>query len=167
MGAFSFFCIHREAERPSSREEQDQTAGRLSACLLIVHSILDGTAIFAASSVSPQVGLIVGLGIVAHDLNTMLLSTSGRQPQRSGYGFLAVDSLAPLAGGLLARSLFVISPTVIMIFLSSAVGSFLFTAAFKLLPEAFQGSSRYTVATVALAGFLSIWCLTSLLRTAA
>jgi hypothetical protein len=51
-------------------------------------------------------GLIVGLGAIAHDIcdgmNTILLATGGRRPRRSDYGFLALDALAPIAGGLIA-----------------------------------------------------------------
>jgi zinc transporter ZupT len=68
LAAFLFFCIQRESDRYSTRSKEDRTSGRIIAALLILHSTLDGTAIFAATTISLQMGLIVGLGIVAHDI---------------------------------------------------------------------------------------------------
>ncbi len=77
-------------------------------------------------------GVIVGLGIIAHDvcdgLNTMLLTAGSQRPRWHDYAFLALDALAPIAGGLIARGLFSLSPAVLMVFLSFAAGSFLYTA---------------------------------------
>ncbi|HEY4047006.1 MAG TPA: hypothetical protein VGM27_09075 [Acidobacteriaceae bacterium] len=164
LGAAVFFCMKRTADRYSTRGDGDRTAGRISAALLILHSALDGTAIFAATTISLQMGLIIGLGIVAHDicdgLNTVLLSTGGRNPEWKDYGFLALDALAPILGGLIAGHLFSISPTLVMVFLSFAAGSFLFTAISGLLPDAFRIGKPLTISTVSLAGFSLVWSLT-------
>jgi ZIP family zinc transporter len=134
---------------------------------LIVHSTLDGTAICAASTISLQMGLIVGLGIVAHDicdgLNTVLLSTAGQTPRWSDYAFLALDAGAPIAGGLIAAHLLTVSPAAVMFFLSLAAGSILFTAIFGLLPGAWRAGRRTIVPWLGLAGFLLVLCLTRLL----
>ena len=91
-------------------------------------------------------GLIVGLGVVSHDmcdgLDTILLATGGRKAGWSDYGFLALDALAPVAGGLIAAYLFTVSAMLVMVFLSLAAGSFLFTAVFVLFPESWQGGER-------------------------
>lgn len=167
LGALLIFCVGRAADRCSTHGKEDRTAGRISASLLIIHSTLDGTAIFAASTISLQMGLIVGLGVVAHDgcdgLNTVLLSTGGRRPEWKDYGFLALDALAPIAGGLIAAHLFSVSPTLVMVFLSLAAGSFLFTAIFGMLPAAWRSGRRVTVSWVGFAGFFLVWCLTRLL----
>jgi zinc transporter ZupT len=171
LGAVMIFCIRRTADRYSSRGEEDRTAGRVSASLLVIHSTLDGTAIFAATTISLQMGLIVGLGVVAHDicdgLNTILLSTGGRTPEWRDYGFLALDALAPVAGGLIAAHLFSVSPALVMVFLSLAAGSFLFTAIFGLFPDAWQHGHRATIPWVGLSGFLLVWCLTRALGSLA
>jgi zinc transporter ZupT len=114
-------------------------------------------------------GLIVGLGIVAHDicdgLNTVLLSTHGGSPEWKDYGFLTLDALAPIAGGLIAGHLFSVSGTLVMVFLSFAAGSFLFTAVFGLFPDAWRiCRQRLMTTAVSLAGFLLIWLLTRALR---
>ena len=171
LGAVLILCIRRTADRCSLHGRQGRTAGRVSAALLVIHSTLDGTAIFAATTISLQIGLIVGLGVVAHDicdgLNTILLSTGGRTPEWKDYAFLALDALAPVAGGLIAAHLFSISPALVMVFLSLAAGSFLFTAIFGLLPGAWQHGRRATIPWVGLAGFLLVWCLTRALGSLA
>jgi ZIP family zinc transporter len=167
LGALLIFCVKHGADRPSQGGKDDRTAGRISASLLVMHSTLDGTAIFAASTISLQVGLIVGLGVVAHDicdgLNTILLSTGGRRAEGKDYGFLALDALAPIAGGLIAAHLFTISPFLVMAFLSLAAGSFLFTAMFGLFPDAWRCGHRNIVPWTGLVGFFLIWCLSKML----
>jgi zinc transporter ZupT len=68
LGAFAFFGMHRAADHHAKDGSRDSIAGRISAGLLILHSTFDGAAIFAATTVSLRIGLIVGLGIVAHDI---------------------------------------------------------------------------------------------------
>jgi ZIP family zinc transporter len=167
LGGLLIFCMGEVTARSSALGKASRAGGRVSAAFLILHSTLDGTAIFAASTVSLQMGLIVGLGVVAHDicdgLNTILLATGGRRAGWSDYGFLALDALAPIAGGLIAAHLFTISASLVMVFLSLAAGSFLFTAAFGLLPEAWQRGQRNLLPWLGVAGFALIFCLTRLL----
>jgi hypothetical protein len=67
--------------------------------------VLSGASIAAATLVSWRTGLIVALGIIAHDLsdglNTMLLVTHGELAGKREYAFLFADALAPVLGGLL------------------------------------------------------------------
>ncbi|MGA8090869.1 MAG: ZIP family metal transporter [Terracidiphilus sp.] len=167
LGGLLIFSVGETASHFSTTRRASRTAGRVNACLLIVHSTLDGTAIFAASTISLRMGLIVGLGIVAHDicdgLNTVLLSTAGQKPRSSDYAFLALDAGAPIAGGLIAAHLFTVSPSAVMFFLSLAAGSFLFTAFFGLLPDAWSAGRRTIVPWLGIAGFLLVFCLTRFL----
>lgn len=171
LGALLIYCVQRATNRHSACGREGRTAGRLSAALLIVHSTLDGTAIFAATTISLQMGLIVGLGVVAHDicdgLNTVLLSTGGRAAQCTDYMFLALDALAPIGGGLIAAHLISVSPVLAMVFLSLAAGSFVFTAIIHLLPDAWRSGSHNAMPWIALAGFLMVWCLTKVLGSLA
>jgi zinc transporter ZupT len=50
-----------------------------------------------------------------------------------------------------------------MVFLSIAGGSFLFTAVFGLLPEAWRRGPRSLLPWLGVAGFALIFCLTKLL----
>jgi ZIP family zinc transporter len=167
LGGLLIFSVGETTSHFSTIRRASRTTGRVNACLLILHSTLDGTAIFAASTISLQMGLIVGLGIVAHDicdgLNTVLLSAGGLKPGPSDYAFLALDAGAPIADGLIAAHLFTVSPAAVMFFLSLAAGSFLFTAFFGLLPGAWRAGRRKVVPLLGIVGFLLVFCLTKLL----
>lgn len=168
LGSLFVFLVAKAAARYSASASESRTAGRISASLLILHSVTDGTAIFAASTISIRLGLLVGLGVVAHDvcdgLNTILLASGGRRAQLSDYLFLALDALAPIAGGLIAAHWFRISPLFVMIVLSFAAGSFLFAAAFELFPGAWRRGPRNLLPWIGLAGFVLMFCLTRMLR---
>jgi zinc transporter ZupT len=167
LGAALFFFLRRVAVSRAVSGKADRTAGRVSAVVLILHSTLDGTAIFAASTISLQMGLIVGLGIVAHDscdgLNTVLLSTRGGAPEWKDYGLLALDALAPIAGGLIASHFFSVSQPLVTVFLSLAGGSFLFTALLDLLPEAYRIRKHLSIPALSFSGFAFVWLLTRVL----
>lgn len=167
LGGLFIFYIGEATAHRDARRELSRTGGRISAAFLILHSTLDGTAIFAASTISLQMGLIVGIGVVAHDvcdgLNTILLSTGGRRPGASDYGFLALDAVAPIAGGLIAVHFIAVSTTFVMVALSLAAGSFLFTGVFSLFPDAWRRGQRNLLPWLSIAGFILILCLTRLL----
>lgn len=167
LGGLLVFYIGEVAARCSTHGRAGLAGGRVSVVFLVLHSTLDGTAIFAASTVSVQMGLIVGLGVVAHDvcdgLNTILLATGGRKPGWTDYGFLALDAAAPIAGGLIAAHLITVSGALVMLSLSLAAGSFFFTAFFGLLPQAWRQGPRMLLPWVAVGGVALVFCLTRLL----
>lgn len=167
LGGLLAFAVAAAAARYSARGAESRAAGRFSASLLVLHSMTDGTAIFAASTISLKLGLLVGMGVVAHDvcdgLNTILLSSCGRKTQWTDYGFLALDALAPIAGGLIAAHCFNIAPLFVMIVLSFAAGSFLFAAVFQLFPGAWRRGSRNLLPWLGLVGFSLMFCLTRML----
>jgi ZIP family zinc transporter len=136
-----------------------QHIGRLSAIGLIIHSTLDGAAIGAASLVSWQTGLLVGLAVIAHDasdgLNTILLVTQGERAGRADVIFLLVDAVAPVFGGLLALA-FLPPAGALIVFLAFASGFFLYTATSDLLPEAHRRSPSIGVAAATVAGIVLI-----------
>jgi zinc transporter ZupT len=165
-GGLLIFVIGKANSHLSAHRGEGRAAGKVSAGFLILHSTLDGTAIFAASTISIQMGLIVGLGVVAHDisdgLNMILLATGGRSPDWGDYALLIVDAVAPVAGGLIAAHLMTVSGALVMVFLSLAAGSFLFNAMFSLLPDAWRRGPRPMLSWVAFAGFAIVFCLTRL-----
>jgi zinc and cadmium transporter len=167
LGGLLIFYVGEATTHFSTHGRSGRAGGRVSVAFLVVHSTLDGAAIFAASTVSVQMGLIVGLGVVAHDvcdgLNTILLATGGRKPGWPDYGFLALDAAAPIAGGLIAAHLFTVSEALVTVFLSLAAGSFLFSAFFGLLPDAWRQGPRNLLPWIGVGGFALIFCLTRLL----
>lgn len=168
LGGLLVFAVAATASRYSAHGAESPAAGRISASLLVLHSMTDGAAIFAASTISLKLGLLVGLGVVAHDvcdgLNTILLASGGRKAQWTDYGFLTLDALAPIVGGLVTAHWFMVSPLFVMIVLSVAAGSFVFAAVFELVPGAWRRSHRNLLPWLCLAGFCLMFCLTRMLK---
>jgi ZIP family zinc transporter len=121
----------------------------MSAVGLIAHSALDGASIAAAALVSWRIGLIVAIGIVAHDLsdglNTMLLVTRGELAGPREYRFLFADALAPVLGGVVV--------------LESRI------SVDDLLPEAHRRSPSVAVPIATLGGVLFIALAVGLVST--
>jgi ZIP family zinc transporter len=148
--------------------EVHKQIGRLGASGLIVHSALDGAAIGAATLLSWRTGLLVAVAVVVHDLsdglNTILLVTHGEKPKKVDFVFLALDAMAPVVGGQMAR---VIQPGsgALVVFLAVASGFFLYTATSDLLPEAHRRSPSFTVAASTVTGVavmrLAVWLLSA------
>jgi zinc transporter ZupT len=141
-GGFAFFWVldgllsrwAKGRKEPGIRK----ALGRVSGSLLILHSFRDGMVIGAAYSASRSAGLVVALGIVAHDvgdgINTVILSTAGERAQTWDYAFLLADALAPLLGGLLTIW-WVQSPANAVVLLALAAGFFVQMATNDALPK--------------------------------
>ncbi|MGA8214745.1 MAG: ZIP family metal transporter [Candidatus Sulfotelmatobacter sp.] len=149
LGFLLFYGADRFLEThicPTGDRESEarRRIGRVSAVVLFGHSAIDGASIAAATLVSWRTGLIVALGIIAHDLsdglNTMLLVTHGELAGPRAYAFLFADALAPVLGGLLVLET-KMSPQSMMVLLGLTSGLFLFTATDDLPQKAHRRSS--------------------------
>ena len=116
----------------------DVAVGRVGGALLIFHSLRDGMAIGLSFAASHEAGYAVAAGIAAHDLgdglNTVLITTRGKRARGEHYGFLAADSLAPLAGALMTVH-WRLSASASAILLALAAGFFLHFAVRDSLPK--------------------------------
>ena len=150
------------------QNEAHRRVGRVGALGLIAHSAMDGAAIGAATLVNWHTGLLVALAVVAHDssdgLNTVLLATRGERAQRADLVLLALDAMAPIAGGLLALALRP-SATMLAVFLALASGLFLSTATADLLPEAHRRSPSLAVSAWTVIGIVAIGVAVELLES--
>ena len=150
-----------------SELEVRRHVGRLSAFGLIIHSMIDGASIGAATLVSWRTGLIVAIGIIGHDmsdgLNTMLLVTRGEAPAKKDYMFLCADSIAPILGATIVVASRLSGP-VLAIFLGITSGFFLFTATGDLLPDAHRRSRGFNVTAAMLAGIAFLAGIVTLIR---
>jgi ZIP family zinc transporter len=106
---------------------------------LVLHSGLDGVAIGLGFSASPEVGLIVGLAVLAHDfadgINITTLALAGGGGRRLTITILAMDAIAAPIGAVIGISLGV-APEVLGLLLASYAGVFIAVGAGHLLPEA-------------------------------
>ena len=106
---------------------------------LVVHSGLDGVAIGLGFAASPQVGLLVGLAVLAHDfadgINITTLTLAGGGGRRTALTILALDAFAAPLGAVIG-TLLGVTPEVLGLLLASFAGVFLAVGAGHLLPEA-------------------------------
>lgn len=129
------FSIHKHDDHSCDKPAHK---GKLNAFALVVHSMLDGFGIGLAFKVSPAIGWVVALAVLAHDfsdgINTvgMVLRSNGNRSDM--YRWLVADALAPAVGVGLAYFLTVSGSTLGLI-LSIFVGLFLYISATDLIPE--------------------------------
>lgn len=102
---------------------------------LIFHSLLDGLSIGFGFQVSPEFGLLLAIGVIAHDFsdgfNTISLTTHSKNNKL----YLLLDALAPIIGILIGLSL-IIPKNILGIVLGLFAGILLYVSTSDVLPEA-------------------------------
>lgn len=145
-----FFSLHSHDEHDCHNPGHK---GKIGVFMLIVHSFLDGLIIGLAFKVSPAVGWVVAVAVLAHDfsdgINTanMVLRRHGG-PQET-LKWLLFDALAPLAG-IITAIYVVVSTSTLGAILAIFTGFFLYLGASDLIPESHHNHPTVwtTVATV-------------------
>jgi len=111
---------------------------KLGAAALVFHSFLDGFGIGLAFKVSPAIGWVVALAVLAHDfsdgINTVNMIIKNKGGRREALKWLTADALAP-AVGVISANFLTISKPVLGLMLSVFVGLFLYISASDLIPE--------------------------------
>ena len=132
---------HEHSHVPAAGNSQLGVLGPMS---LIVHSTLDGLAIGLAFRAGLEVGLLVGLAVLAHDfadgMNVVTLSLSlfGGAHLHEARVLLLLDALAPPVGAAIGTFAQIGDP-VLGFLLATFSGVFLAIGAGHLLPEAQHG----------------------------
>jgi len=163
FGLERYAALHRTVDHAHAKNEQK--LGIFSAGGLCVHSFLDGIAIGAGFQTSSKLGLLIAIGIIAHDvsdgLNTVTVVIAHGNSQRKAWALLAIDMLAPVLGA--ATTLFLTLEGLVAPVLAFFAGSFLYIGASDLLPEAKLSDSPKVVLATA-AGMLAIFAATRSMR---
>ena len=172
LGFLAFFALERYTAMHRAREHVHETAahvqefGIVVAAGLSVHSFLDGVAIGLGFQTSVEVGLLIALGVIAHDLsdglNTVTVVLAHGNPLKRAALWLLVDMMAPVLGA--ASTLAVrLNQGVLPWALAFFAGSFLYIGASDLLPEAREHDSPLVGVATAV-GMLAIYLVTQFLR---
>jgi zinc transporter ZupT len=131
------FSLHSHHEE--NHEHHDHISSKkIGAWALILHSLFDGIAIGLAYNVSPAFGLIVAIGVVAHDFsdgfNTVTLSHSKR--------LLFTDAIAPMLG-IIIGSFFVFPDHIMSVLFGIFAGVLLYVSTSDILPEAHCDNKKH------------------------
>ena len=165
FGLERYTALHRSREHVHTAIAHEQELGTLSAAGLTLHSFLDGVAIGVGFQTSAKIGLLIALGIIAHDLsdglNTVTVVLAHGSPHKRAMSWLAADMSAPVLGAAtaLVMNLHGLMPWLLAFF----AGSFLYIGASDLLPEAKEHDSPWVGVATAI-GMLAIYLATQMLR---
>jgi ZIP family zinc transporter len=131
---------HQHQPKPSRANAHLGAVGPAS---LIVHSTLDGLAIGLGFRAGSEIGLLVGLAVLAHDFAdgmnvvTLTLSLIGGTHVQTARVLLLLDALAPPLGAAIG-TFAEIDNLVLGVLLAGFAGVFLAVGAGHLLPEAYH-----------------------------
>lgn len=167
LGFLIFFALerytamHRAREHAHEHAAHAQEFGVLMAAGLSLHSFLDGVAIGVGFQTGMEVGLLIALGVIAHDLsdglNTVTVVLAHGNPLRRAAVWLLVDMAAPVLGAL-STTLFRLNHQMLPGVLAFFAGSFLYIGASDLLPEAREHDSPW-VAVATAAGLAGVYVI--------
>ena len=138
LGFALYLVVDRMILLHSHDEEHQHVLGHFGAGTLSVHSFLDGVGIGLAFKVSPAVGVIVALAVLAHDfsdgINTVNFVLKNNGERGRALRWLLVDALAP-AVGVCATFFFALSEANLGLLLALFAGFFFYIGASDLVPE--------------------------------
>jgi len=135
----------------------------LSALALTGHSFMDGVGIGLGFQVSPAVGLIVAIAVIAHDftdgMNTVILMLTNRNTEKKAKTFLFFDALAPVAG-VISTLFFHLPESFLILYLGFFAGFLLYIGASDILPEAHRNQSSWKIIGLTITGTVFIFIVT-------
>ena len=157
------FALIHSTHEDEYATHRHPTVGLINASGLSFHSFLDGVGIGLAFQVSPHVGFIVALAVIAHDfsdgLNTVTLMLSHKNTTKKAAILLLVDATTPILG-VLSTFLFSIPNNILILYLGFFAGFLLYIGASDLLPEAHSKHSSYKMIGLTVIGVLFIFLVT-------
>lgn len=173
MLVFGFLAIHilekfavihaGHEEEYAVHDHKHPSVGVIGATGLSFHSLLDGVGIGLGFHVSPHVGILIAIAVIAHDfsdgLNAVTLMLVNKNTIRKALVFLALDALAPILGAL-STFIFTIPQNILPLYLGFFAGFLLYIGASDLLPEAHSKHSSWKMVGLTVLGVLFIFTVT-------
>lgn len=164
IGFVLYLLIDRSISLHSHEAEEghdhSHTKGNLGAGSLSTHSLLDGLGIGLALKVSPSLGAIVAIAVLAHDfsdgINTVTMITRHGGDRRSALKWLTVDALTPTLGVAIAHFINV-DESSLGIILALFAGFFLYIGASDLIPESHHNHPVKATTMMTILGALTVF----------
>ena len=171
VGFLLFMLLHRVLLlHPHALEDGAASDGRpawLGAGSLSLHSFLDGMGIGLGFQASTAVGVVVAMGVLAHDfsdgINTVGMVLKNTGERRQAFRWLVVDAVAPPLGVLSTR-LFSLREAQLGLVLALFCGFFFFIGACDLLPESQHRHPKLVTSLLTLLGAFVIYAAVHLSR---
>ena len=155
-------AIHHSHETEYA-DHKHPSIGLFGATGLSFHSFLDGVGIGLGFHVSPHVGTLIAIAVIAHDfsdgLNTVTIMLSNKNTTRRSFMLLLVDAITPILG-VLSTYLFTIPNSVLLLYLGFFAGFLLYIGASDLLPEAHSKHSSWSMLFLTVTGAAFIFLVT-------
>jgi zinc and cadmium transporter len=152
---------HQHNERKV--DHHHQSVGLAGALGLSFHSFLDGVGIGLGFHISPHVGLLIAVAVIAHDfsdgLNTVTLMLTNKNTIKKAIMLLLLDAITPILG-VLSTFVFTISNDFLQLYLGFFAGFLLYIGASDLLPEAHSKHSSYRMILLTITGIIFIFLVT-------
>ncbi len=156
-------AVIHTAHEEEYADHRHPLVGSIGALGLAFHSFLDGVGIGLGFHVSPHVGLLIAIAVIAHDfsdgLNTVSLMLMNKNTTKRAIYFLALDALTPVLG-VLATFLFTIPNKFLVFYLGFFAGFLLYLGSSDLLPEAHSKRSSFKLIGLTVLGVAFIFIVT-------
>lgn len=150
--------VHHDHDSDHSHGEHI-SRGTLRAGSFSFHSFLDGIGIGLGFQLSPMLGTVIAVAVLAHDfsdgINTVSAIIKNGGERARALRWLFIDAFAPVAG-IITTLFFSASEKSVGIILALFSGFFLYIGASDLVPESYHAhpTMKTTLATIFGAGFL-------------
>ena len=160
--------IHHSHEMDHTNEEHhfdhhNEAVGLVGALGLSFHSFLDGVGIGLGFHVSPHVGMLIAIAVIAHDfsdgLNTVTLMLANKNSLKKSFKLLLLDAATPILG-VLSTFIFLIPDAILQLYLGFFAGFLLYIGASELLPEAHSHHTSFRMLFLTIAGVIFIFIVT-------
>jgi zinc and cadmium transporter len=123
----------------ASHSHRHAAVGLGAGAALVIHSLIDGTAIGAAFQSGSELGVVVAIAVIAHDFtdgfNTFTLTTLYGNARKRALILVIMDAVAPVLGASLTFLIHIPEP-VLAAYLGFFGGFLLYLATSDILPEA-------------------------------
>lgn len=154
LGLITYMLLDRALS--SASKGSVRWRAHLGPASLTLHSLLDGVMMGLAFQVSPEIGGVVALAVLTHDVadgvNTVSLAMAASR-HRTAFCWLIVNGAAPFLGVVAGLHLDV-PPLLLAPLLAAFAGVFLYIGACELLPRSHALDPRWRTTLASVAGIL-------------
>lgn len=153
---------HEDDDTHENHLATKNVRGIAGAGSLSLHSFLDGIGIGLGFQVSPAVGLVVAVAVLAHDfsdgINTVNFILKEGGSRAKARRWLFVDAITPVLG-IIVTLFFAVKEETLALLLALFAGFFLYLGASDLIPESYHAHPKRWTTYSTLLGVLVLYVI--------